>query len=333
MKTRFWSTLGLAMLAMVPALAQGGDEAVLDAVPSVAPGTVIALDPGQGAGDAIGQYRFLLDFQPAQDRETTLIRTLIESEGVFAQVLDSLSDQIALPQDVPVVFEHCAEPNGYWDRNARKITMCYEFVASLYQDHTALENGFAPLLSWADPNEVMIGTTLFVLLHEIGHGMVTLFDLPITGREEDAVDQFALFILANSDEEGQPLSERPSRMGLLAAYSMLSEDYPIERAPRRVWADTHSLSPQRGIDQLCMVFGGDPDAYAPYVMPGYLMATHFAEKRGERIEAEALIEMMDKSDDLNLIPWRRGVQCPTLFAQYEASWDYLIETFMTPKSN
>lgn len=333
MRSAFWGALGVAALAITPALAQSDGDGPLDSVPKIEPGEVITLDPGAAAGAETGKYRFVLDFQPAKDRETTLIKTLLEREGVFERVLDSLSDQIALPQDVPVVFEHCDEPNGYWSPTTQSISMCYEFVANFYKDNTQLESGFAPLFTWADPNEVMVGTTMFVLLHEIGHGMVNLFQLPITGREEDVVDQFALFILANSDEEDQPITERPSRLGLLAAYSMLARELPIERAPRSFWADTHSLAPQRGIDQLCMVIGGAPDAYYPYLLPGYMMVVNYAEKRGDALGTEALLDMLDKSDDLNLIPWQRGEQCPRLFAQAEASWDYLIETFMTPKSN
>lgn len=333
MRCAFWGALGFAALAITPALAQSDSDGVFDGVPEVKPGEAIELDPGAGAGEEIGKYRFVLDFQPAQDRETTLIKTLLERESDFERVLNTLSDQIALPQDVPVVFEHCEDPNGYWSPAEQKITMCYEFVANFYQDNTKLKDGFAPLFTWADPQEVMIGTTMFVLLHEIGHGMVSLFQLPITGREEDVVDQFALFILANSDEEDQPISERPSRLGLLAAYSMLARELPIERAPRSFWADPHSLAPQRGIDQLCMVLGGAPDAYFPYVMPGYVMALNYAEMRGDQMSREALIDMLNKSDDLNLIPWSRAEQCPILFAKYEASWDYLIEAFMTPKSN
>lgn len=106
MRSAFWGALGVAALAITPALAQSDSDGPLDSVPKIEPGEVITLDPGASAGAETGKYRFVLDFQPAKDRETTLIKTLLEREGVFERVLDSLSDQIALPQDVPVVFEH-----------------------------------------------------------------------------------------------------------------------------------------------------------------------------------------------------------------------------------
>lgn len=40
-----------------------------------------------------------------------------------------------------------------------------------------------------------------MLFHELGHAFISLYDLPITGREEDAVDQFAAILLAMGDEK------------------------------------------------------------------------------------------------------------------------------------
>ncbi|MBL0039478.1 MAG: hypothetical protein IPP28_00160 [Xanthomonadales bacterium] len=40
-------------------------------------------------------------------------------------------------------------------------------------------------------NQFVSGTLRFVLLHEIGHGFVDLYGIPVLGREEDAADRFA----------------------------------------------------------------------------------------------------------------------------------------------
>ena len=39
------------------------------------------------------------------------------------------------------------------------------------------------------------GNMLFVMLHEMGHGAVNEFNIPITGREEDSADNFAIINL------------------------------------------------------------------------------------------------------------------------------------------
>src|SRR4051794_18952585 len=39
--------------------------------------------------------------------------------------------------------------------------------------------------------EFIIGNTLFTLTHELGHAVISEFQLPVIGREEDAADAFA----------------------------------------------------------------------------------------------------------------------------------------------
>src|SRR5437868_6462646 len=39
-----------------------------------------------------------------------------------------------------------------------------------------------------DRVEFVVGNTLFVLLHELGHVLITELNLPVLGRQEDAAD-------------------------------------------------------------------------------------------------------------------------------------------------
>src|SRR5690554_4191597 len=48
-----------------------------------------------------------------------------------------------------------------------------------------------------------LNNTRHTLLHEIGHLFVDQFDLPVLGKEEDAVDTFATLTMLN---EGTPAS-------------------------------------------------------------------------------------------------------------------------------
>ena len=40
--------------------------------------------------------------------------------------------------------------------------------------------------------EFVIGNTLFVMAHEMGHGLINEMNMPVLGREEDAADSFAV---------------------------------------------------------------------------------------------------------------------------------------------
>lgn len=321
--------LGAMALSLSPALAETAAETAPD-LESIARVEAEVLTPGAEAGEEIGKYRFVLSFEPGEGREEALIRTRLERGGELARILDELSAQIALPQDVPVRFTHCGQPNAFWSPTEKDVTMCYELMALYNQGYTDVQDQFKSVFSWADQIEVLMGTTIFVLLHEIGHGMVDLFDLPVTGREEDSVDQFATFVLVNSDEEGDPVEARPSRYALLAGY-FFEQLKPVgTEVTRKYWADTHSFGAQRNIDLFCLVLGSAPEKYGELILPGLTMVDEFFTENRDIVGSRA-VEWLNQTDDLNLIPWQRAVGCGGEYARYAASWDYLTDTFMTPQ--
>src|SRR3954453_16695765 len=57
--------------------------------------------------------------------------------------------------------------------------------------------------------EFIIGNTLFTLTHELGHAVISEFQLPVIGREEDAADAFATLALLHVGSDGL----RASRSG------------------------------------------------------------------------------------------------------------------------
>lgn len=318
--------LALAACFATPALGQGVDPDAIAVAVDTTP-----LEPGAAAGDEIGAHRFVLAFEPAPTSELGLVRAKFESEGIFAAVLDELSDQIALPQDVPVTFTQCGFSNAFWSPDEGTITMCWELVADYnasYAGSTDFENG---LFAWADQGSVLTGTTLFVLLHEIGHGMVSLFDLPITGREEDAMDQFAATVLIDSDEADEPIAERASRFALLGAlfFRQLAQE-PAELS-RAILANEHALGQQRYYDVMCLVLGSDFEAYAPAIIPGAAMVFDAADQNPDAFDQARLFDWLDKTDGLNSLPIARALRCMNEYARYGASWDYIAETFMVPQ--
>lgn len=321
--------LGVLTLGLLPAYAQTETAAEFEFQP-IERVEADELAPGTGAGDEVGKFKFVLSFEPTDTREASLIKTTFERGGELAQILDELSAQIALPQDVAVRFAHCGEPNAFWNPEAQNVTMCYELLSMYNESYQGIENQFKAVFSWADQLEVLMGTTTFVLLHEIGHGMVDLFDLPITGREEDSVDQFATYVLINSDEEGDTIEERPSRYALLAGY-FFEQLKPVGTVvSRRHWADVHSFGAQRNIDLFCLVLGSNPEIYSDVIAPGLMMVDAFYAENQEIVGGRAR-EWLDQTDDLNLVPWNRAIFCGHEYAKYDASWDYITETFMTPQ--
>lgn len=315
----------LASLAVTPAIAEDFD--LIEEV------EIEALNPGAAAGAVLGEHRFVLTFEPSNIREAGLIRSKFEKDGIFAEVLNDLADQIALPVDVPVTFTDCGYPNAFWSPTEQSITFCYEMVVLYNDTYQHLEGPEGGLFRWANQDAVLSGTTLFVLLHELGHGLTALYDLPITGREEDAVDQFAALTLIGADEEGDTLEERPSRIALLGAYFFKELSRAPEDLTRAIFANEHSLGQQRYYDVMCLVIGSDMDTYAPILTPGMVMVFDAIEKNPADFDTAKVMDWLAKTDDLNILPSARALRCPQEFARYDASWDYIIDTFMTVQAD
>src|SRR3954470_18428405 len=97
----------------------------------------------------------------------------------------------------------CGGPNSYYDL-AGKLHLCYSWfhfmdteVAKEYprepnEPFTMTSIGLIPGVSRA---EVIIGGAVGVILHELGHALFDIQDIPVFGREEDAADQIAALIM------------------------------------------------------------------------------------------------------------------------------------------
>jgi hypothetical protein len=100
------------------------------------------------------------------------------------------------------------------------------------------------------------GNMLFVMLHELGHGAVAEFDIPITGREEDSADNFAIVKLL---QVGNAFSHRilveAARGWFLSDRRDRDDKEPLE------FYDEHSLDKQRAYQIVCVMVGSDPVAF------------------------------------------------------------------------
>src|SRR5437588_91669 len=71
------------------------------------------------------------------------------------------------------------------------LFLCYEWLdfALRVAPQTTTPDGMTR-------EDAVLGAFLQVTFHELGHGMFDIYEIPILGREEDAADQIAGFILS-----------------------------------------------------------------------------------------------------------------------------------------
>src|SRR5262245_61438082 len=104
--------------------------------------------------------------------------------------------------------------------------------------------------------EFVLGNTLFVLAHEMGHALMYEMDMPVLGREEDAADSFALVTALKIKSE---VSER-ILLEAAKGYVLTSRRDKKEGAALAFY-DEHGLDLQRAYNVVCMMVGSDPEKY------------------------------------------------------------------------
>lgn len=236
--------------------------------------SVAAAPRGAGGGELKIRYK------TTRNPDLRELAQILKDERIFDIALP-LAKQLRLPQDLPVSFEECGEDNAFYNPETRSITMCYELfyvLGTIFADPNSTDE---------EVGQAMIGAAFFIFLHEFGHGLVHLLDLPITGKEEDAVDDLATLILINAGEQMAAASA-------IGHFGSLADQYESGSTEELAFWDEHSLSAQRVYSIACLLFGSDPESFAELV-----------------------------GDDG--LPEERAARCPDEFRQKSRAWDKLLE--------
>ena len=173
------------------------------------------------------------DYQEWSDqlKESELLETLAES----------LNELFVIPQSISIVATECGESNAYFSSEDRQISICLELLEDIDQ---SLQESYP---DEEDRVEAVYGALTAVFLHEVGHALVSVLELPITGREEDAVDQLSTWILIEGEMQDSVLA---------AAETYYTAE---DGADDETFADEHSLNRQRYFNMVCWVYGSDPE--------------------------------------------------------------------------
>jgi hypothetical protein len=213
--------------------------------------------PKAKTGDKDGQM--VVTYEEATTPEAIAGRDLMEKTHFVDDIAKSVSDWYVLPYDIPVVGAQCGEANDFWSPGDKKLTLCYEDIAES-------ERIFA-----ADPKpeETARRIAIGAFFHEVGHMAIDIYDLPVTGREEDVADQLAAYELLAPYADGHVDPDFvQAAKDTAREYSVLSkEGGPLEQ---EAFADVHTLDQARAYNFECWVYGSNPEANADIVSSGLL---------------------------------------------------------------
>ncbi|MDP1828898.1 MAG: DUF4344 domain-containing metallopeptidase [Archangium sp.] len=185
----------------------------------------------------------------------------VTDEKLLQEAVDTVNGLVALPRDVVVNFRDCGEAQAFFDPKSGNITFCYELVRLFDQLYTKLAK------TPEEAKRLIRGAVFFVFFHEFGHALIHELQLPATGRQEDAVDQFATLLLLEQGERG----EQAALSG--AAFFLALSELPGKKP---VFWDEHSLDAQRFFNISCWLYGASPFRQVNLVAQGLLPAARAA---------------------------------------------------------
>ncbi len=263
------SLLALGACGSVP---EEEPEAVADKIPASFKRTE--------SGGVRDTGNFVVRYDKTDNEDYQELEAIFKETRLLEDTVQELNTVFALPSQVPVVFKECGDVNAFYDPEAREISLCWELVeyyAGLFLSEEQTEE------EAEEGGEAVAGATAFTFFHELGHALIDIYDLPVTGREEDAVDQLATMILLEGGEEGEMAA-------LNGAWSFLTEEEELA-----FW-DEHSLDEQRFYNIVCWSYGKNPEGFQYLVDDETL-----PEDRAERCPAE--YDRMSRSWDALLEPY------------------------------
>ncbi len=225
---------------------------------------------------------FKVGVSPSRPKNQVKAKMDAETRGVLQELADELNKMFILPENIYLSIEECGQANAFYDPNTKEIILCTELILDF-------DKAFAKEFKKAEDADAAVGdATVFVFFHELGHALIDVYDLPVTGKEEDAVDQLSTIIIADGSPEGAATAFNGALAFALTA--------PDDLDDSAFWG-VHSMSQQRFYNVICLLYGQDPKAHKDLV-------------------------------NEEVLPKDRAASCPSEFARAEKAWDKILTPFL-----
>jgi hypothetical protein len=217
--------------------------------------------PDSDASDKDWPGKMTVVFEDATSPDAIRGRKFMEDNNLLQQLADDMNSTLKLPYDIPIKGSQCDEPNDFWSPSNKSVTMCYEDATNALDIFTKLGD--------PDPAKAAFNTELEAFYHESGHMVIDIYDLPATGREEDAADQVSTYMLLRPNPDGSIDPDSIAAIKDTARLYQASAD-PDNNIDERLLADEHSPDKTRMYNFECWAYGADPKQTQDLVGDGML---------------------------------------------------------------
>jgi hypothetical protein len=190
-------------------------------------------EPATERGEVLIEYRKVPD-------KLASLRDALRASGRLEEVAGQFEKVAGMPEDVTVLVRSCKDGTQYLtDEN--RVDFCVQDFAEVRKEMK--DAGEEDLMA------TVLSDAAATLLHELAHAVIDVRSLPITGREEDVADQFAVWLAVDGLDDPDIVLSQAFEYGL-------SQDLY-----EQVDDDEHTADGQREANLLCWLYGSDPQTW------------------------------------------------------------------------
>jgi hypothetical protein len=210
--------------------------------------------------------RIRIEYVPPKNPAHQKVYDLVKEHRALEK-LQQIFAPFRFPLDVTIKTVGCdGVSNAWYDRQGKKpiISLCYEYLQEIYDK---MAKGTTP--AGFSPTDTLVGPFFYAATHELGHASFDLLDVPVFGREEDAADQFAAYIMLQFGKE----RARALIGGTAYSYSGWIKGYknkPNVSIPLLAFSSNHGSPEERFYNLVCIAYGSDATLFADVVEKEYL---------------------------------------------------------------
>lgn len=258
------------------------------------------LAAGCSAGEPVEQFpgRMIASYDDATTPEAIRGRAMMQNSKLLEGLAADVNDSLKLPRDIALIGQQCGQANAGWNKTENRIRICYELADLNLRLFDKDPNDGEALGELSQPAAyaAAVDALYAVFFHELGHAVISLYDLPFTGREEDVADQLSAFVVLEADDF---LTDFPDAARVMEAYAAMFDKWAALRgtADASDFAEAHSLNESRMFNLRCWIYGSDPAAHAHMIADGSL-------------------------------PEARAAGCPEEYQQLRKAWSTLLAPYI-----
>ncbi|MFI6599575.1 DUF4344 domain-containing metallopeptidase [Nonomuraea sp. NPDC050536] len=234
------------------------------AAPSGPAGGGAAVPSPSPSPSPTGRYAFVPNYEEPEDRSLLAAQKLMKDNHLLEDWALTANEGFFPPVNVPIIADQCDGINALYDPETRSIVICYEMIDYLAELFREPDKGKKSKPSAKEVDKSVVGAMNGIFYHELGHGLIDLYDLPATGREEDSVDQLAALVLIQGAEDQDDYTDIIST---IETWGRVSQSEDVDK---QAFADEHSLSLQRYYNMMCYLYGSDHNGFLQLVADGEL---------------------------------------------------------------